>query len=73
MVRASDILGRLTEADLQTIFQIQGYTVTGLEAVYHVVEHFGLHYGQVVYITKMLGGGDLGFYRDLDKSGRIDK
>jgi hypothetical protein len=49
---------------------IQGYTVTGLYAIYQVVEHFGLHYGQIVYITKMMRGEDLGFYRELDTTGR---
>jgi uncharacterized damage-inducible protein DinB len=64
------VLGRLTEAELVASYEIQGYTVTGLEAVYHVVEHFGMHYGQIVYITKLLREADLGFYRELDKTGR---
>ena len=68
--RASDVLLRLTEADLRATYQIQGYTVTGLHAVYQVVEHFGLHYGQIVYITKLVSGKDLGFYRGLEKTGR---
>ncbi len=68
--RASDALGHLTEGDLQATFAIQGYTVTGLHAVYQVVEHFGLHYGQITYITKALRSTDLGFYRELDKTGR---
>jgi uncharacterized damage-inducible protein DinB len=64
------VLSRLTETDLLASFQIQGYTVTGLDAVYQVVEHFGMHYGQVVYIAKMLEGKDLGFYKELSKTGR---
>ncbi len=40
--------------------------VTGLEAIYHVVEHFAMHYGQVVYITKLLTAEDLGFFRHLN-------
>src|SRR5438874_5824958 len=71
MRRASDVLSRLTDADLRETFHIQGYTVTGLHAVYQVVEHFGLHYGQIAYITKMLRAEDLGFYRELDKTGRV--
>jgi hypothetical protein len=68
--RASAVLARLTEADLRATYHIQGYTVSGLEAVYQVVEHFGLHYGQIVYITKSISGKDLGFYRELDKTGK---
>jgi hypothetical protein len=70
LLRASDVLSRLTEAELVQFFDIQGYHVSGLEAVYQVVEHFGLHHGQIVYITKMLRAADMGFYRELDKTGR---
>jgi len=68
--RAADVLSRLTASDLRKTLHIQGYTVTGLDAVYQVVEHFGLHYGQIVYITKSLLGADLGFYRELNGTGR---
>ena len=71
--QASAVIARLTEADLLATLNIQGYTVTGLEAVYHVVEHFGMHYGQIVYITKQVRGEDLGFYRELDKTGRASR
>jgi len=67
---ASAVLSRLTETELLATFQIQGYTVTGLDAVYQVVEHFGLHYGQILFITKLVRGESLGFYRELDKTGR---
>jgi hypothetical protein len=70
MQEGAAVLGRLSEADLLRTFTIQGYTVTGLHAVYQVVEHFGLHHGQILYITKQLRGADLGFYKALDKTGR---
>jgi len=60
MNQASEVLSRLTEEDLLTPFEIQGYHVTGLDSVYQVVEHFGLHYGQILYVTKMLRSEDLG-------------
>jgi hypothetical protein len=72
MNNAAQVLDRLTEADLVAPYEIQGYHVTGLEAVYQVVEHFGLHYGQIAYISKSLTGNDLGFYRELSKTGRAD-
>src|SRR5581483_6871859 len=58
---AGEVLGSLTEGDLVARYEIQGYKVSGLDAVFQVVEHFGLHYGQISYITKMLRGEDLGF------------
>jgi len=67
---AVQVLARLTKAELGKRYEIQGYHVSGLEAVYQVVEHFGLHYGQVLYITKALSAVDLGYYRELDETGR---
>jgi hypothetical protein len=72
LVEAGSVLDRLTEADLLTPMEIQGYRVHGLDAVYQVVEHFGLHYGQIAYITKMLRDQDLGFYRELNRTGRAN-
>jgi len=70
MDEAAKVLARLTATELLTTWHIQGYTITGLAAVYQVVEHFGLHYGQIVYITKMQEGRDLGFYSELSQTGR---
>jgi hypothetical protein len=56
MEEAGAVLTRLTEQDLLKTYRIQGYTVTGLHAVYQVVEHFGMHYGQILYITKLIKG-----------------
>jgi hypothetical protein len=72
MQEASEVLARLTEADLLAPYEIQGYHVRGLDAVYQVVEHFGLHYGQILYIAKNLRGKDLGLYSELNKTGRAD-
>lgn len=55
--------GRLLEST-----RVQGYEVTALEAVYHVVEHFSGHTGQVIFATKRFTGRDLGFYRHLGES-----
>ncbi len=70
--RAAQVLDRLTVEELLAPYEIQGYHVHGLDAVYQVVEHFGLHYGQIAYITKSLTSRDLGFYKELSKTGRAD-
>jgi uncharacterized damage-inducible protein DinB len=44
---------------------IQHYHVTALEAIFHAVEHFSMHTGQILFLTKLLTGADLGFYRHL--------
>lgn len=71
MQQAAEVLARLTGEDLIASYEVQGYNVSGLDAVYQVVEHFGMHYGQILYITKTLSGVDLGLYRELNATGRI--
>ena len=46
--------------------RIQGKEVTVMEAIYHAVEHFSTHTGQIAYIAKMRRGADLGFYEIVD-------
>jgi uncharacterized damage-inducible protein DinB len=58
-------IDKLTPQRLAETVQIQGYSVTVLEAVYHVVEHFAQHTGQIVFATKLMTGEDLGFYKHL--------
>jgi uncharacterized damage-inducible protein DinB len=44
---------------------LQQYPVSVMEAIYHVVEHFSMHTGQILFATKLLTGADLGFYAHL--------
>ncbi|HSR53498.1 MAG TPA: DinB family protein [Acidobacteriota bacterium] len=62
---ACQVLDSLTAADLLETRRIQVYDVSVLSAVFHVVEHFSHHVGQVIYITKALRDRDLEFYRGL--------
>jgi len=63
------VLGEVTAARLGERIVVQNYEVTVLEAIYHVVEHFSMHTGQIIFVTKMLTGSDLGFYRHLSRPG----
>ena len=66
VLEADAVLARLTEDDLEQRRRIQvRYDVTVLEAIHHVVEHFAMHAGQILYATKLLTGEDLGFFRHL--------
>ncbi len=56
------VLADLDPADLSQRRHIQGIEVTAFEAIYHVVEHFSTHVGQIIYITKLRTGRDLRFY-----------
>ena len=44
--------------------QIQGRDVNVLDAVYHVVEHFSMHTGQIILLTKRYAPGRVQFYED---------
>lgn len=66
-VRDADAaLAALTEDDLLRSRQIQGRSVTVLEAVYHVVEHFSTHTGQIILLAKLHAGEKVRFYDDAD-------
>jgi uncharacterized damage-inducible protein DinB len=64
---ATAVIEKLTPERLAETIRVQAYDVTVLQAVYHVVEHFSQHTGQIIFATKLFTGGDLGFYRHLSK------
>jgi uncharacterized damage-inducible protein DinB len=43
-------------------FTIQKSDVSALAAIFHVVEHFSMHTGQIILLTKMFAAIDLEFY-----------
>ncbi len=57
------VIEKAPPADLAKPRLIQGYRVTGFEAIAHVTEHFAHHSGQIILITKMRLRRDLGFTR----------
>lgn len=56
------VIEGLTPDDLMREYRIQAYTVSGVAAVMHVVEHFAFHTGQIVTTTKWLLDVDLSLY-----------
>jgi uncharacterized damage-inducible protein DinB len=61
--RADDVMSVVAPHDLLTRRQIQGYDVTVLEAIYHVVEHFSMHTGQIIMMTKARIEGNLTLWK----------
>lgn len=64
---AVTVLGKLDPNTLTKKRRIQGLDVSMIEAILHVVEHFSMHTGQIILMTKMFTETDLAFY---DFSGR---
>ena len=56
------VLRGLDSAMLLERRSIQGSDVDVLGAIFHVTEHFSMHTGQIIMLTKMLTGSDLRFY-----------
>ena len=66
----ADVDATLAQFDADRLLErrsIQGLDVSVLEAILHVVEHFSMHTGQILMMTKMLTNADLAFY-DFDDS-----
>jgi uncharacterized damage-inducible protein DinB len=62
--QADAVIASLTPDVLLERRTIQGRDVSVLEAVYHVVEHFSLHTGQIILLTKRHAPGRIRFYED---------
>lgn len=62
VAEADGALARLDAAALVETRRVQGLDVTLLAAVFHAVEHFSMHTGQIILLTKMLADEDLAFY-----------
>jgi uncharacterized damage-inducible protein DinB len=56
------VLRQLDPATLLEKRNIQGSEVDVLEAIFHVTEHFSMHTGQIIMLTKMMTAADLRFY-----------
>jgi uncharacterized damage-inducible protein DinB len=62
--KADKVLARLTASDLERTLVIQGRETTVMSAIYHVVEHFAMHTGQIILLTKMHAPDKIHFYED---------
>jgi uncharacterized damage-inducible protein DinB len=61
---ADEVLASLDEQALGAARRIQGRDVRVLDAVYHVAEHFSMHTGQIILLTKRYAPGRVQFYED---------
>lgn len=67
LAEVDDVLAHLDPArllDERTIQELDGVTI--LAAVFHVVEHFSMHTGQIILLTKLRTARDLALYDFTD-------
>ena len=62
LLEIDQVLTNLDSSSLLALRHIQGLEVSVLEAIFHVTEHFSMHTGQIIMLTKMLTKSDLAFY-----------
>ena len=73
VAEAVAVLKAVSPDRLLETYKPQKYSVTIMEGIYHVVEHFGQHTGQIMFATKLLTGQDLGFYKHLSQPAHAQK
>ena len=62
-LREADATLSAFDADkLLDLYRIQGFEESALDAILHVVEHFSMHTGQIILMSKMFAEVDLEFY-----------
>jgi uncharacterized damage-inducible protein DinB len=61
-----ETIPKVTLDELERVRNVQGFNMSGISVVIHVIEHFSYHTGQIAYMTKLLKDVDLKFYGDLD-------
>ena len=64
--QASAIIRNFDTSRLLDKVTIQNNEVTKMHAIYQVVQHFSQHTGQIIFITKLLTGQDLGYFAHLN-------
>ncbi len=64
LLKADSVLADLSEKNLERSIMIQGRETTMVGAIYHVVEHFAMHTGQIVLLTKIYAPDKIHFYED---------
>jgi uncharacterized damage-inducible protein DinB len=63
---ADKIIMNCDETTLMTPIIVQGFKMSGIGIIVHVVEHYSYHTGQIAFWTKQLRNQDLGFYDGVD-------
>ena len=66
--QATAVIDGVSVQRLSERLVIQGYEVSVLDAIYHVVEHFAMHTGQIIFMTKMLTGNTTGLNHDVQSA-----
>lgn len=66
VIQVQQVISQIDETTLLRKRIVQGFEMTGVGIIIHVVEHFSYHTGQIAFWTKLLTNEDLGFYKGMN-------
>lgn len=64
--KAKEVIKGCAIGDLTRLRMVQGFNLTGIGIIVHVVEHYSYHTGQIAFWVKQLKNKPLGFYEGID-------
>jgi uncharacterized damage-inducible protein DinB len=70
--KAKEVIEAASDAQLLKVRNVQGFKLSGIGIILHVVEHYSYHTGQIAYWTKIVNNKDLGFYDEFDLNTKND-
>lgn len=66
--KAKEVIAACSPEDLVRVHIVQGFNLTGIGIIMHVVEHYSYHTGQIAFWVKQLKNKPLRFYEGIDLS-----
>lgn len=66
LCEAKDVINSLNIKEWLRKRMVQGFNISGIGILIHVVEHLSYHSGQIAFYTKELKNKPLGFYDEID-------
>ena len=66
VAQATKVINEVSDSELTRSRSVQGFEMSGIGIIIHVVEHFSYHTGQIALLTKLMHNKDLGFYNGQD-------
>ena len=64
--RVKEVIQKATDEQLLTMYTVQGFELSGMGLILHIVEHFSYHTGQIAFQVKLNTNKQLGFYDGMD-------
>ncbi len=70
--KAKEVIQECSTDNLIKLRKVQGFDLTGIGIIMHVVEHYSYHTGQIAFWVKQLKNRPLGFYEGIDLNNKND-